>query len=255
MLTRAWASLLGETTRTHRRAPVIVRKEHAFGTSHDVAIGVHTDTVFGPVITVGVGGACATGAGERLVLLPPLNERLARDLVRGTPRRRSDRGRRRRSRPRSTRWRACSCRCPRWSARCRGCRSLGSTRCASAKAGPKSPGRGSRSIPTQAHGPRATATWRSTRIRSSMVTDVTLRDGTPLHVRPIRPEDAEIERAFVDGLSEQTRYFRFFYQLHELTPGDARALHAGGLRPRDGAGSRSTNRTARRRSSASRATS
>jgi acetyltransferase len=37
-------------------------------------------------------------------------------------------------------------------------------------------------------------------------------------VRPIMPEDAEIERAFVNGLSEQTRYFRFFYRLHELTP-------------------------------------
>jgi len=37
-------------------------------------------------------------------------------------------------------------------------------------------------------------------------------------VRPIRPEDAELERAFVHGLSEQSRYFRFFYQLHELTP-------------------------------------
>lgn len=27
-----------------------------------------------------------------------------------------------------------------------------------------------------------------------------------------------MERAFVSGLSEQSRYFRFFYQLHELTP-------------------------------------
>ena len=27
-----------------------------------------------------------------------------------------------------------------------------------------------------------------------------------------------MERAFVHGLSEQSRYFRFFYQLHELTP-------------------------------------
>jgi acetyltransferase len=48
--------------------------------------------------------------------------------------------------------------------------------------------------------------------------DAKLRDGTILHVRPIRPEDAELERAFVNGLSEQTRYFRFFYQVHELTP-------------------------------------
>jgi len=45
-----------------------------------------------------------------------------------------------------------------------------------------------------------------------------LRDGAIVHVRPIRPEDAELERAFVHGLSEQTRYFRFFYRLHELTP-------------------------------------
>ena len=50
------------------------------------------------------------------------------------------------------------------------------------------------------------------------IVDVTLRDGTRVHVRPIRPEDAELERTFVHGLSEQSRYFRFFYQLNELTP-------------------------------------
>ncbi len=53
---------------------------------------------------------------------------------------------------------------------------------------------------------------------SELVCDVDLRDGTRLHIRPIMPEDAELERAFVGGLSEQTRYFRFFYRLHELTP-------------------------------------
>jgi acetyltransferase len=45
-----------------------------------------------------------------------------------------------------------------------------------------------------------------------------LRDGTTLAVRPIRPEDAALERRFVNGLSEESRYFRFFYRLHELTP-------------------------------------
>jgi len=39
-----------------------------------------------------------------------------------------------------------------------------------------------------------------------------------LHVRPIRPEDADMERSFVNGLSEETRYFRFFYRISELTP-------------------------------------
>jgi acetyltransferase len=53
---------------------------------------------------------------------------------------------------------------------------------------------------------------------AELIEDVTLADGTPLHVRPIRPEDAEMERRFVQGLSEQSRYFRFFYRMHELSP-------------------------------------
>jgi acetyltransferase len=51
-----------------------------------------------------------------------------------------------------------------------------------------------------------------------LIGDVAMRDGTVLHVRPIRPEDADLERAFVNGLSEQTRYYRFFYRMAELTP-------------------------------------
>ena len=47
---------------------------------------------------------------------------------------------------------------------------------------------------------------------------IELPGGTVLALRPIRPEDAEIERRFVAGLSDETRYFRFFYRLHELTP-------------------------------------
>jgi acetyltransferase len=45
-----------------------------------------------------------------------------------------------------------------------------------------------------------------------------LADGTPVTVRPIRPEDAAIEQAFVRALSERTRYFRFMQAVHELTP-------------------------------------
>ena len=48
--------------------------------------------------------------------------------------------------------------------------------------------------------------------------EVVLADGARLKVRPVRPEDAELERRFVASLSDQTRYFRFFYRLHELTP-------------------------------------
>ncbi|MEO8537680.1 MAG: GNAT family N-acetyltransferase, partial [Betaproteobacteria bacterium] len=51
-----------------------------------------------------------------------------------------------------------------------------------------------------------------------LIGDVPLPDGATLHVRPIRPEDADTERAFVSALSESTRYYRFFYRLSELTP-------------------------------------
>ncbi len=51
-----------------------------------------------------------------------------------------------------------------------------------------------------------------------LVKDVQLRDGITLTIRPIRPEDAEIEREFVRRLSPQSRYFRFMQALTELTP-------------------------------------
>lgn len=51
-----------------------------------------------------------------------------------------------------------------------------------------------------------------------LVQDWQLPDGTRIIIRPIRPEDAEIERDFVRNLSDESRYFRFMQALHELTP-------------------------------------
>jgi acetyltransferase len=42
-------------------------------------------------------------------------------------------------------------------------------------------------------------------------------DGTDITIRPIRPEDAEIEQAFVRSLSPQAKRFRFMQSLRELT--------------------------------------
>jgi len=46
----------------------------------------------------------------------------------------------------------------------------------------------------------------------------TLKDGTPVLIRPIRPEDAAAHYEMVAGFSSQTRYFRFFSYKDELTP-------------------------------------
>lgn len=43
-------------------------------------------------------------------------------------------------------------------------------------------------------------------------------DGELIHIRPIRPEDGELEQEFVRNLSEESRYMRFMQTMRELTP-------------------------------------
>ena len=45
-----------------------------------------------------------------------------------------------------------------------------------------------------------------------------LKDGTPLTIRAARPDDGPRMQALVRGLSLESRYRRFFYPVHELTP-------------------------------------
>lgn len=50
-----------------------------------------------------------------------------------------------------------------------------------------------------------------------LVKNLQLADGTNIAIRPIRPEDAEIEQQFVQDLSEEPRYFRFMNSIQELS--------------------------------------
>ncbi|MFM2434557.1 MAG: hypothetical protein RL063_536, partial [Pseudomonadota bacterium] len=52
---------------------------------------------------------------------------------------------------------------------------------------------------------------------TQLVSDWQLADGTDIVIRPIRPEDAELEQAFVHNLSEESRYFRFMNSVQELS--------------------------------------
>ena len=54
--------------------------------------------------------------------------------------------------------------------------------------------------------------------------DVTLKDGTALHLRPIRPEDAPRLIEFYDHLSRHSAYQRFFSIMKRLPPDWARML-------------------------------
>jgi acetyl coenzyme A synthetase (ADP forming)-like protein len=61
---------------------------------------------------------------------------------------------------------------------------------------------------TEARPPDYPATW---------AVDAVLADGGTVHLRPIRPDDADAHRAFFAHQSEQSVYFRFFGHRSELT--------------------------------------
>lgn len=45
-----------------------------------------------------------------------------------------------------------------------------------------------------------------------------MKNGVDVKIRPIRPEDAELEKAFIESLSEQSRYYRFMHNVKRVTP-------------------------------------
>ena len=51
-----------------------------------------------------------------------------------------------------------------------------------------------------------------------LVEQLTLKDGSRVTIRPIRPEDAGIEQEFVRQLSDESRYNRFMDPVRELSP-------------------------------------
>jgi len=221
MAGRAYDALLEEArerTGAHWTYGVAVQKMISLPHAREVAIGVHTDPVFGPVITFGNGGLNAAVEREKAVMLPPLNRRLALDLIAGT---------------RTAKYLGAFREFPAADLEplVRMLLQLSTLVCALPWA------REIELNPVQVTAtgaaivdaritvdPQRTVApegYRHMAIHPypiELVGDVKLRDGTMLHLRPIRPEDAELERAFVAGLSDEARFFRFFYRLHELTP-------------------------------------
>ncbi|MDO6388018.1 bifunctional acetyl coenzyme A synthetase (ADP forming), alpha domain/GNAT family N-acetyltransferase [Uliginosibacterium sp. 31-12] len=53
---------------------------------------------------------------------------------------------------------------------------------------------------------------------SNLIYPWQLKDGALITIRPIKPEDAEMNQAFVRKLSPETKYFRFMSALRELSP-------------------------------------
>lgn len=183
----------------------------------ELMVGVTNDPVFGPVITFGAGGTMVEVMGDRSVALPPLNTFLVKDLIQGT-RISKMLGAFRHMPPVNMdaleslllRVSEMVCELPmlmemdinplivdEHGALAADARVLVAFRTPSAD--------------RYAH--MAISPY-----PSHLVSNWQLSDGSNILIRPIRPEDAEMEQAFVRALSEESRYFRFMNSIQELSP-------------------------------------
>ncbi len=183
----------------------------------ELMLGVAQDAVFGPVITFGAGGTAVEVLRDRAVALPPLNVLLIRDMVRST-RIAKLLGQFRNLPPiamaelETTLLRVSEMVCELPELRELDINPLVADENgviavdARIVVGRPYPGR-------DRYGHMAIHPYPAYRVH-----EWHLPDGTRVEVRPIRPEDAEIEHEFVKGLSPESKYFRFMDTLRELTP-------------------------------------
>lgn len=183
----------------------------------ELMLGIVRDSIFGPVITFGAGGTAVEVLYDRAVTLPPLNELLIRDMVQTTRVARLL-GQFRNLPPIAMaalvttlmRVSEMACELPQIAeldinpliADESGVISV-DARVVVSRPPPGRDRYGHMAIhPYPTH---RTLEWRAP-------------DGTPMTIRPIRPEDAGIEQEFVQRLSPESKYFRFMGTLRELTP-------------------------------------
>lgn len=182
----------------------------------ELMLGVTTDAVFGPVITFGAGGTMVEVMGDRAVALPPLNSFLVKDLIQGTHVAKML-GQFRQMPPIDM-------------------NALESVLLRVSEMVCELPALTEMDINpliVDEHGALAADARVVVTIRppsadryahmaiypypSHLISNWQLADGSNITIRPIRPEDAEIEQAFVRGLSEESRYLRFMFSVQELS--------------------------------------
>jgi len=209
MLERAWADLVADKSVRPGggRRGFIVRKQLEFALAREARIVVRTDPLFGPVIAYGATSALAS---ELALMLPPLNRRLAIDLIAGA----HVAGASPEVQPLVAlllELSALLCALP-W---------VVEMELDPVVVSPVAAVVAPASIGVDPSRVRLADGYRHMAIHPYPVeleTSVRLPSGTVLKLRPIRPEDADLERAFVASMSEQSRYRRFMQHLPALTP-------------------------------------
>jgi acetyltransferase len=195
---------------------VTVEKMYRSSNGRELMIGIIRDAVFGPVISFGSGGTNVEIMGDSAISLPPLNRRLARDLIDRT-------------------------KVSRLLGRFRNLPAVDIDKLIDVLLGVSSMACELPWIQEMDINPLimddegivavdarivvdypkpSTDPYDHLAIHpypAHLVKEFQLNDGTDIIVRPIRPEDAEIEAKFVRELSGEARYFRFMSSLQELS--------------------------------------
>ena len=195
---------------------VTIEQMHRTRTGRELMIGIVRDPVFGPVISFGSGGTTVEILADTALSLPPLNRRLARDLV---------------ARTRVARLleahrdvpaadmdalvevllavSAMACELP-W------IREMDINPAIADENGVVAVD--ARIV--VAYPPQSTDPYDHLAIHpypAHLTHRFQLNDGTDVLIRPIRPEDAESEARFVRELSDESKYFRFMNTFQELS--------------------------------------
>jgi acetyltransferase len=217
----AYTGILSKVAETAPGAQVDgvgIQPMHNKPNGRELMVGVANDAIFGPVISFGPGGFMVEIMGDRSVTLPPLNRFLARDMI-GRTRIARTLGEFRNMPPVDIeavedvllRVSEMVCELP-W------LRELDINPLIVDERG---------AVAVDARVVVGLPPLESASRYSHMaiypypghlVQRWQLADSTPVTIRPIRPEDAEMHQNFVRGLSEETKYFRFISTMHELTP-------------------------------------
>jgi acetyltransferase len=196
----------------------VVQPMLRYAHAREVLLGVATDPVFGPVISFGTGGIAVEAVRDTAIALPPLNRALAGELI--------DRTRisrllgAYRDVPAADRAALVALLC-----------GVSDMVCAlpwlkEMDLNPVLAHPGGAAIadarvvidPARLQAPARYGHMAIHPYPSELEGELRLRDGSMLVLRPMRPEDAALERQFFEGLSERSRYQRFLNQMAQLPP-------------------------------------
>ena len=195
---------------------VTIEKMYRSSNGRELMVGIIRDPVFGPVISFGSGGTAVEVMGDSAISLPPLNQRLAKDLINRT-------------------------KVSKLLGQFRNMPAVDMEKLIDVLLGVSSMAcelpwikemdinpmiadeNGVVAVDARivvGYPKMSTDPYNHLAIHPypvHLVKKVQLNDGMDIVIRPIRPEDAEIEAKFVRGLSSEAKYFRFMNSLQELS--------------------------------------